>query len=69
MAECFDDDYDYMEVNENSNLELRKLIALQNKQISSQNERLQKLKNIALVKYHQIDKKGSKNIKPENKED
>ena len=53
----------------NSNQELRKLIALQTKQISSQNERLQKLENIALAKYHQIDKKGSKNIKPENKED
>ena len=53
----------------NSNQELRKLIALQTKQINSQNERLQKLENIALAKYHQIDKKGSKNIKPENKED
>ena len=53
----------------NSNQELRKLIALQTKQISSQNERLQKLENIALAKYHQIDKKGSKKIKPENKED
>ena len=53
----------------NSNQELRKLIALQTKQISSQNERLQKLENIALAKYQQIDKKGSTNIKPQNKED
>ena len=35
MAECFDDDSDYMEVNENSNLELKES---NKKNISSDNE-------------------------------
>lgn len=35
MAECFDDDSDYMEVNENSNLELKES---DKKDISSENE-------------------------------
>lgn len=53
----------------NSNLELRKLIALQNKQISAQNERLQKLETIALAKFHPTEKKVTENEKLLNKED
>ena len=53
----------------NSNLELRKLIALQNKQISAQNERLQKLETIALAKFHQLEKKGTENEKLLNRDD
>ena len=53
----------------NSNLELRKLIALQNKQISAQNERLQKLETIALAKFHPLEKKGTENEKLLNRDD
>ena len=55
MAECFDDDSDYMEVNENSNLELKES---NKKNISSDNEVHPRLKS---KEYRIATKKNFKN--------